>query len=75
MLSLYRLMVASSQWGGGTGYQWERERKFSVYLFDRESGRLALRLVGLRIAVTHLAFSLDGTRLVVVQGGSVRVAD
>lgn len=61
--------------GGGYGL----DKKFSVYLFDRESGRLALRIGEAPQAVLKLAFSPDGTRLAAahLEGGIrvFRVAD
>jgi WD40 repeat protein len=42
----------------------------SIYLFDRESGRLTRRLTGLPIIVDHLAFSPDGTLLAATLGGT-----
>jgi WD40 repeat protein len=42
----------------------------SVYLFDRESGRLAGRLTGLPDVVNHLAFSPDGALLAATLGGA-----
>ncbi|HRH81574.1 MAG TPA: caspase family protein [Thiobacillaceae bacterium] len=44
--------------GGGTGWYWDE--RFSIYLFDRASGRMLRRLEGLPGAVTELAFSRDG---------------
>ena len=49
--------------GGSTGRAWDAF--YSVYLFDRESGRLLRRLTGLPDLVNHLAFSRDGKFLVV----------
>jgi WD40 repeat protein len=48
--------IAVSGW---TGFEWDKLS--SIYLFDRESGRLLRRLPGLPQIVTHLAFSADGT--------------
>jgi WD40 repeat protein len=63
--------------GGMTGYEWDK--KYSVYIFDRESGRMALRLGGLPSSVSKLAFSPDGTRLAAAAPGdgihTFRVAD
>ena len=42
--------------GGWTG----REANYSIYLFDRQSGRLTQRIGGLPNAITHLAYSKDG---------------
>ncbi len=44
--------------GGATGWYWDEQ--FSIYLFDRASGRMFRRLEGLPGAVTELAFSRDG---------------
>lgn len=52
--------------GGWTSVYGRHE---SVYLFDRESGRLMRRLTGLPIGVLHLAFSPDGALLVATLGG------
>ncbi len=64
--------------GGWTGFEWDKQN--SIYLFDRGSGRLALRLVGLPDVILHLAFSPDGTRLAAALGAGAgirvfRVAD
>lgn len=55
-----RLVAAS----GMTGYQWAH--KFSIYLFDRESGKLVQRLGELPSAAYHLSFSPDGRKLAAV---------
>jgi WD40 repeat protein len=47
--------------GGVTGGTWDGF--FSIYLFERETGRLFRRLSGLSGRVTHLAFSRDGLYL------------
>jgi WD40 repeat protein len=58
--------------GGWTGVEWDGQA--SIYLFDRESGRLALRMGGLPNVVSRLAFSPDGTRLsAALLGGGIRV--
>jgi WD40 repeat protein len=59
--------------GGWTGYEWDKQR--SVYLFDRDSGRLTLRMGGLPERVTNLAFSPDGARLAAAlgRGAGIRV--
>lgn len=44
--------------GGWTGYEWEKTH--SIYLFDRESGRLLRRITGLPNVVLHLVYSRDG---------------
>jgi WD40 repeat protein len=63
--------------GGWSGYEWDKHH--SIYLFDRESGRLALRLSGLPNVVRRLSFSPDGTRLAAAHSSSgiraLRVAD
>jgi len=41
----------------------------SIYLFDRESGRLIRRLGGLPIVIFHLAYSPDGRFLATTLGG------
>ena len=53
--------------GGYTGYEWEKT--YSIYLFDRESGRLIRRLGGLPDGVAHLVYSPDGQYLAVTLGG------
>jgi WD40 repeat protein len=58
-------IVAAAGW---TGYQWDRQH--SIYLFDRQAGRLLRRLSGLTNVVLHLAFSPDGSRLAAVLGDS-----
>ena len=44
--------------GGWTGWDWDQQA--SIYLFDRDSGRLLRRLPGLPNVILHLAFSPDG---------------
>jgi len=53
--------------GGWTGFEWDKQ--MSVYLFDRESGRLVRRLTGLPDVAVHLAFSPDGILLAATLGG------
>jgi WD40 repeat protein len=59
--------------GGWTGYEWDKSN--SVYVFERESGRLIRRLTGLRWVVLHLAYSKDGRYLAVTttKNGGIRV--
>jgi WD40 repeat protein len=47
--------------GGSTGYAWDESD--CIYLFDRQSGSLIRRLVGLEEVINHLAFSADGSLL------------
>ena len=54
--------------GGWTSYQ--REKEYSIYLFERRSGLLTHRLSGLPDIVLHLAFSPDGLRLAATLGGT-----
>jgi WD40 repeat protein len=51
-------LIAAAGW---TGIEWDGQ--VCIYLFDRVSGRLTLRMYGLPEVVGHLAFSPDGTRL------------
>ena len=53
--------------GGWTGWDWDGTA--SVYLFDRQSGRLLRRLTGLANVVYHLAFSREGDYLAATVGG------
>jgi WD40 repeat protein len=41
----------------------------NIYLFDRASGRLQRRILGLPSTIHHLAYSLDGRYLVATLGG------
>jgi WD40 repeat protein len=60
--------------GGWTGWVWDQQH--SIYLFDRESGRLLRRLPGLPDVINHLAFSPDGRWLAASLGdGGIRVFD
>jgi WD40 repeat protein len=62
-------LIAAAGW---TGIEWDGQ--VSIYLFDRESGRLKQRMGGLPEVVGHLAFSPDGTRLAVaLLFGGIRV--
>jgi len=47
--------------GGWTGYEWDKH--FSIYLFERETGRLFHHISRLPSVVSHLTFSPDGNRL------------
>ncbi len=51
---------------GWTGYGWDKTH--SVYIFERESGRLVRRLTGLPSVVNHLAVSRDGDYLAAALG-------
>ncbi|MGD0617732.1 MAG: caspase family protein [Bryobacteraceae bacterium] len=53
--------------GGWTGCDWEKS--CSIYLFDRESGVLRRRVVGLASSIQHLAYSPDGRLLFAGLGG------
>jgi WD40 repeat protein len=58
--------------GGWTGWDWDG--KSSVYLFERNTGRLVRRLGGLPNVTSHLAISPDGAFLAAVLGsGGLRV--
>lgn len=60
--------------GGRTGLDFEG--KASIYLFERESGRLLRRLGGLTDTVMSLAFSANGSRLALaMERGGVRLVD
>lgn len=48
--------------GGWTGFDWDGED--TIYLFERQSGRLIRRLGGLPNAITHLAYDPEGRTLV-----------
>lgn len=52
---------------GWMGYAWDQS--FSIYLFERGSGRLLRRLTGLPQVINHLAFSPDGRWLAAGLGG------
>lgn len=53
--------------GGWTGVEWDKS--FSIYIFDRERGRLTKRITGLPDVTLHLTFSKDGRLLVATLGG------
>lgn len=57
--------IAAAGW---TGYAWEGSH--SIYLFSRESGKLARRIAGLPNVVHHLTYSKDGRFLVATLGRS-----
>ena len=52
--------------GGWSGYGWDKTH--SVYIFERETGRLIRRLTGLPSVINHLAVSKDGAYLAAVLG-------
>lgn len=47
--------------GGWTGDEWDGN--FSIYLFNRTTGKLVRRLMGLENVIYHLCFSPDGRYL------------
>jgi WD40 repeat protein len=54
--------------GGRTGFVWEKSQ--SIYLFDRESGKLVHRIKDLPdVTIIYLAYSKDGKFLVATLGG------
>lgn len=53
--------------GGRTGYDWEKA--YSIYVFERDSGRLIRRLGGLPERVLNLVYSPDGRYLAATLGG------
>ncbi|MEW6162697.1 MAG: hypothetical protein AB1606_05240 [Nitrospirota bacterium] len=60
--------IACSGW---TGHAWDdMYASISIYLFDRESGRLIRRIKGLSASVSNLAYSKDGMFLVASLGGT-----
>ncbi|MGB9823256.1 WD40 repeat domain-containing protein, partial [Thermodesulfovibrio sp.] len=60
---------------GWTGYEWDNE--YSIYIFDRETGRLIKRIKGLPNGIGHLTYSKDGRLLVATLGlnNGIRVYD
>lgn len=51
---------------GKTGGSWDET--FSVYLFDRQSGRMIKRIPGIRYVIRALVFSPDSRQLAVASG-------
>ena len=53
----------------------QNEESYSIYFFDRESGKLVHRIAGLRAYIMRLAYSKDGRFLAVgmAKGGGVRI--
>jgi WD40 repeat protein len=51
------------------------EKSYSLYFFDRESGKLAHRIAGFRAYITHFAYSRDHKFLAVGtgKGGGIRI--
>ena len=51
------------------------EESYSIYFFDRESGKLVQRIAALREYITHLTYSRDGRFLVAGMGkaGGIRI--
>lgn len=68
VLSPDGLWVALS---GYTGNAWDQS--FSIYLFERDSGRLLRRLTGLPQVINHLAFSPNGRWLAAGLGGKTGI--
>jgi len=54
--------------GGWTGGDWEGAH--SIYLFNRDDGRLIKRIEGLPNVINHLTYSRDGRFLVASLGGN-----
>ena len=53
--------------GGRTGFTWEKSQ--SIYLFDRESGKLIHRIKDLPdVTIWHLVYSKDGRFLIATMG-------
>lgn len=59
--------------GGVTGSEWEGYKSASIYIFDRDSGRMIRRLTGLPTAITGLSFSPDGRFLAATLSVGIRV--
>ncbi|MEW6209640.1 MAG: hypothetical protein AB1631_14830 [Acidobacteriota bacterium] len=53
--------------GGWTGSEWDKQH--SIYIFDRESGRMLQRIASLPNVINHLTYSPDGNRLAASLGG------
>ncbi len=57
---------------GETGFEWDRAG--SIYIFDRESGRLIRRITGLPEEILDLVYSPDGRWLAATLGvGGIRI--
>lgn len=54
--------------GGWTRFDWEESH--SIYLFERDSGRLIRRITGLPQVIFHLTWSPDGRYLAAALGGA-----
>ena len=46
--------------GGSTGYGWDPKSKVSMYLFDRQTGKMERRIGGLPNTISDIAWSPDG---------------
>lgn len=57
---LYAVAISPDARTMATGGRSGREANHSIYLFDRQSGRLTQRIGGLPKAINHLAYSKDG---------------
>ncbi len=53
----------------------EEGTSYSIYLFDRENGRMTRSIAGLPEVIRHLAYSMDGKFLVAAMGknGGIRI--
>jgi WD40 repeat protein len=56
--------IAASGWTGN-----DRQEQFSIYVLDRITGKLRVRIGELPSTINKLAFSPDGTRLAAALGG------
>ncbi|MBF0464523.1 MAG: caspase family protein [Nitrospirae bacterium] len=54
--------------GGWTGYEWDKSA--SIYIFDRQSGKLIKRITWLPNVIQHLSYSKDGRFLAATLGGA-----